>query len=1515
MLPSKKYSIAREEDRQRLAARIRGDFRGVVSATLPRERDPLSEIGYDTVVQVFSNLSKVDLFNMSAANQVYNGFVADYFKIAPKKAAAYLEIAHFDRGTAFRLIQKDGSELNFLYLQRTILHMITADKQERGVLYEYRQTFLNDDTRKPFENHFIDNSVAEGVRNEFNTHFFNRIIQSLKHYAPEGLNLNNFEVSSSFMRRFKEKIENKFVRLCLMNVVVNEDLEQEFLDFLLDKKFTEIEVLLCDNKYGAFMDAGFAKKMACDPKKNYILNVMTDRPKWFNMVAFAPDDFASTTLIKFDIFRNASLVVKANDVLLDAMLARAERKVEGHWKILLDKKIKFLDRMRLKRESAEYTLKNPHTIMDFIRDLEDDEYIIRKDTNCGIRINWLHNQLFQRTFNLAHPVIGLFPGLGIDIIKRVNSRYKCASICDYPEWSSDPHTNYSAVFVAGTSIEDNVLFNDILMSINETTPIVLLLERPMEQWKKQITQRFLPLFTSILGYHSTSPYHIYEDHFDEINNDLSRPVNIIWLRDQKIETIVNRKHKGMAVTREIAFVRNCEIKEEDYDIDECSTLSAEERQVKFKKEIADYDFFIFDQVKFCDEYYPEIPFIKELTRSQEVEPYFSCKPRQPIEMKEEMEIKHNKENNATNAKAIIGVKVFGGLIGSYITITCIIALYFPVKNTINRYYERYYLHHRTLASPVIGLVPGLGIDVINRVNSRYKFAAICDYQEWDSAAQSDYSAIFIAGNSIEHHMPFYERLDAINETITVVLVFEKPMEQRQELATKEFVLFGFLVQYYFHKIDTIVNRKHKGMVFTREIAVVRNCEISTEEYDNQFERLSKMKKEIADYDFFIIGEENICHEYYPEIPFMKLTSPELSVPILMYKNPSAVLPNHTTMSMASINKLIKSREIEPYFNCTPRFRLYTEAKVAIKENRTKEQWEEDAEFVVHIILGFIGSHIALTCLIALYFPLKITIRRYYKRYYLPHRELDTEPSLVQFVSLLSSRLLFCPTMASDFDTCPFYINLSMHDKTVDSENNATEPFAFPSTLSSSHPSLEELTFRRVVTVEKECLYPAIDFVFIRGHPTSDNETESAPHNGTYARLDDVTRPAMGYLLFAFKSMDYLHSANFLSQWKAWTGAKYLYHMLPSRLHIDFMAFFKKVSGSLDFEFLMVAHVPNLLIEAAAALNLLHYMRQKVCAHIAAYKLTDALARKLHISRDFCSNVTTTCMKLAYSNNTATLSFPGEATISVDGRKRTDSNGNRNSFAADELPVEAEKRRNSLTRTISIYDFPSINESNERAFSSSLRPVLIVPSLVHPSTLSMHSLMISAPSPFLVHAAPAMHHSAQPWSTTSYDVSRRQHESRHLTALPLSLLIAHPEIRRGTRRRPILVTPPESTSQRSPLHPTSPTLKGIVEAVKAATNAVDSRVGRRKGEIDPDEDIKGGIEDEDEERFRRLRTAYFNSPDYDRSERPSSVEKLIRKEEEEEEKEKSLPQLGTAHSTPTKSVETSLLKQPKERKSI
>lgn len=56
----------------------------------------------------------------------------------------------------------------------------------------------------------------------------------------------------------------------------------------------------------------------------------------------------------------------------------------------------------------------------------------------------------------------------------------------FNRWNSE--TNYSAIFLAGNSIEDHMMSEETLMGINDTTPIVLLFERPMAQWKKQITE-------------------------------------------------------------------------------------------------------------------------------------------------------------------------------------------------------------------------------------------------------------------------------------------------------------------------------------------------------------------------------------------------------------------------------------------------------------------------------------------------------------------------------------------------------------------------------------------------------------------------------------------------------------------------------------------------------------------------------------------------------------------------------------------------------------------------------------------------------------------------------------------------------------------------------------------------------------------------------------------------------------------------------------------------------------------
>ncbi|GMR62302.1 hypothetical protein PMAYCL1PPCAC_32497, partial [Pristionchus mayeri] len=201
---------------------------------------------------------------------------------------------------------------------------------------------------------------------------------------------------------------------------------------------------------------------------------------------------------------------------------------------------------------------------------------------------------------------------------------------------------------------------------------------------------------------------------------------------------------------------------------------------------------------------------------------------------------------------------------------------------------------------------------------------------------------------------------------------------------------------------------------------------------------------------------------------------------------------------------------------------------------------------------------------------------------------------------------------------------------------------------------------------------------------------------------------------------------------------------------------------------------------------------------------------------------------------------------------------------------------SMFRTISIYDFPSIDEANERAFSSCLRPLIIMPPHVHPSTFSMHSLMIAASSPFPI--------VTQTPSTTTTTTTRRRgwplgiyrHERRHLTALPLSVLLAHPEIRRGARR-PILVTASPSAFFPFPLPPDQFRVCRIVRREAAATGSRADRHQRDEGKIGYD-----GFEDEDDERFRRLREAYFNSPDYDRSERPPTPLESIKKYEEEEE---------------------------------
>ncbi|GMT35562.1 hypothetical protein PFISCL1PPCAC_26859, partial [Pristionchus fissidentatus] len=155
--------------------------------------------------------------------------------------------------------------------------------------------------------------------------------------------------------------------------------------------------------------------------------------------------------------------------------------------------------------------------------------------------------------------------------------------------------------------------------------------------------------------------------------------------------------------------------------------------------------------------------------------------------------------------------------------------------------------------------------------------------------------------------------------------------------------------------------------------------------------------------------------------------------------------------------------------------------------------------------------------------------------------------------------------------------------------------------------------------------------------------------------------------------------------------------------------------------------------------------------------------------------------------------------------------------------------------------------------------------------------------------------------------------RSLTALPLSVLIAHPSIRSFSHRRPLLVTPRSTRGRRraeedctlsAPMS-TSGLQSGLISHCSRKAEEQEE-FGTRVSEI--------GVWDGDEERFRRLREAYFNSPEYDRSERPT-VEEQSKDEGKKEEEEGYNEERKSSPATKSPRPISLATKQPKERKSI
>uniref|UniRef100_A0A8R1IA87 DUF7153 domain-containing protein n=1 Tax=Caenorhabditis japonica TaxID=281687 RepID=A0A8R1IA87_CAEJA len=77
-----------------------------------------------------------------------------------------------------------------------------------------------------------------------------------------------------------------------------------------------------------------------------------------------------------------------------------------------------------------------------------------------------------------------------------------------------------------------------------------------------------------------------------------------------------------------------------------------------------------------------------------------------------------------------------------------------------------------------------------------------------------------------------------------------------------------------------------------------------------------------------------------------------------------------------------------------------------------------------------------------------------------------------------------------------------------------------------------------------------------------------------------------------------------------------------------MSFFKKTSGQLPFEYILIAKIKNMMVNAAPALNVLHYMKPRVCAYVNIN-----LCRSLGLIDANYADAMTTRFRVSYSNNT------------------------------------------------------------------------------------------------------------------------------------------------------------------------------------------------------------------------------------------------------------------------------------------
>uniref|UniRef100_A0A7E4W1M9 FERM domain-containing protein n=1 Tax=Panagrellus redivivus TaxID=6233 RepID=A0A7E4W1M9_PANRE len=187
------------------------------------------------------------------------------------------------------------------------------------------------------------------------------------------------------------------------------------------------------------------------------------------------------------------------------------------------------------------------------------------------------------------------------------------------------------------------------------------------------------------------------------------------------------------------------------------------------------------------------------------------------------------------------------------------------------------------------------------------------------------------------------------------------------------------------------------------------------------------------------------------------------------------------------------------------------------------------------------------------------------------------------------------------------------------------PFVCPTDASAELGDIFSMQMKRLKSVEKDAPHRFTDLSFVstsgsvsatRAHFLASNSYlerqkcyfqrglfEEMHHvHDVGSNKDDESKLLMGYILLGYKTVDDMYlGERFTVNWKTWSGVDLLCSALPVPSTFRRIGFYREISNTCEYKFLLLIQVNRLMLYLSPALNFLNSTKTQISAYVAVYR--------------------------------------------------------------------------------------------------------------------------------------------------------------------------------------------------------------------------------------------------------------------------------------------------------------------------